>query len=251
MVATSRAKAISWVASTIVVPSRGQPPHDVEHLADELGVEGRGDLVEQQQGRVGGQRPRPARPAAAGRRRAGRGARRPCRPGRTAPAARAPCASAVAASTPCTLRGARVQVVEHGQVREQVVGLEDHARSGAHRARVDPRVGDLARPRSRSRRRRCPRAGRGSAAAWTCPSPTTRSGRPRRAARRSGRRRAARPCRRRPCAGPRCDLEQRLAHRAPARSRAHHPATQPVGEPRQRDRQRDEEARRPRRAACS
>ena len=56
--ATSRAKAISWVASTIVVPPLGQVAQDVEHLADQLGVERGGDLVEQQQRGVGDQRPR-------------------------------------------------------------------------------------------------------------------------------------------------------------------------------------------------
>ena len=46
-VAMSRAKAISWVTTIIVMPSR-QLQNDVEHLAHQLGVERRGDLVEQQ-----------------------------------------------------------------------------------------------------------------------------------------------------------------------------------------------------------
>ena len=44
---TSRAKPISWVTTIIVMPTRGELAHHVEHLADQLGVEGRGRLVEQ------------------------------------------------------------------------------------------------------------------------------------------------------------------------------------------------------------
>ena len=54
--ATSRAKAISWVAITIVIPACGLGADDLQHLADQLRVEGGGDLVEQQQGRVGAER---------------------------------------------------------------------------------------------------------------------------------------------------------------------------------------------------
>ena len=56
--ATSRAKPISWVTTTIVMPSRGQLAHHVEHLLDQLGVERAGDLVEQHHVRVHRQRPR-------------------------------------------------------------------------------------------------------------------------------------------------------------------------------------------------
>ena len=54
---TSRANPISCVTTTIVMPSCGQPAHDVEHLADQLGVERRGRLVEEHQLRVHRQRP--------------------------------------------------------------------------------------------------------------------------------------------------------------------------------------------------
>ena len=53
----SRAKPISWVAMSIVMPRRRQLPDDVEHLGDELRVERAGDLVEEQQ--VGLHRQRP------------------------------------------------------------------------------------------------------------------------------------------------------------------------------------------------
>ena len=141
-VATSRAKAISWVASTIVVPPVGQVAQDVEHLADQLGVQRGGDLVEQHQGRVGGQRPgqggalllaagepvgvlvglvgQPEPAEQVARPRLGLAAGRAVHPARR-----------------------EGEVVEHGHVREQVVGLEDHPHPAPDPARVHPRVGDL------------------------------------------------------------------------------------------------------------
>ena len=53
---TSRAKPISCVTTIIVMPSRGEAAHHVEHLADQLGVERRGRLVEQHQLRLHRQR---------------------------------------------------------------------------------------------------------------------------------------------------------------------------------------------------
>ncbi len=55
---TSRANPISCVTTTMVMPAVGQAPHDVEHLADQLGVERRGRLVEEHQLRLHRQRPR-------------------------------------------------------------------------------------------------------------------------------------------------------------------------------------------------
>ena len=52
---TSLAKAISWVTTSMVMPSLGQVLHDGEHLADHFGVQGRGRLVEEQHLRVHGQ----------------------------------------------------------------------------------------------------------------------------------------------------------------------------------------------------
>ena len=119
-----------------------QLPHDVEHLARELGVEGRGHLVEQEQGRVGGHGPRhrdalllAARQpvgvlvhlvgqAEPGQQLAGLGLGRRL-------------------VDPVHLAGRQGQVLQHGQVREQVVGLEDDAHPATHGPGVDPRVGDV------------------------------------------------------------------------------------------------------------
>ena len=52
---TSRAKPISWVTTTMVMPSSRQLLHGVEDLADEFGIQGAGGLVEQHQLGVHGQ----------------------------------------------------------------------------------------------------------------------------------------------------------------------------------------------------
>ena len=54
--AISPAKPISWVAIDHRHARLGQLADDVEHLGHELRVEGGGDLVEQQQVRLHGQR---------------------------------------------------------------------------------------------------------------------------------------------------------------------------------------------------
>jgi hypothetical protein len=56
--ATSRAKAISWVTTIIVMPVLGQLTHDREDLADKLGVEGGRRLVEEHELGLHAQRPR-------------------------------------------------------------------------------------------------------------------------------------------------------------------------------------------------
>ena len=58
------------------------------------------------------------------------------------------------------------------------------------------------------------------------------------------------PCRRTTCGGSRPRAAARSSRR-PARSRSAHPALQPVGEPGQRDRQQRRRSRPPRRTACS
>jgi hypothetical protein len=55
--AARRAKPISWVTTTIVMPDLASSSHHVEHLVDHLGVEGRGGLVEEHDLGVHGQRP--------------------------------------------------------------------------------------------------------------------------------------------------------------------------------------------------
>ena len=54
---TSRANPISWVTTIMVMPVLGQVAHDVEHVAHQLGVEGRGGLVEEHELGVHGQGP--------------------------------------------------------------------------------------------------------------------------------------------------------------------------------------------------
>ncbi len=56
--ATSRAKPISCVTTTIVMPSCGELAHRPQHLADQLGVERGGRLVEEHQLGVHGERAR-------------------------------------------------------------------------------------------------------------------------------------------------------------------------------------------------
>ena len=45
--ATYRAKPISWVTTSMVMPSRGQVGHRGQHALDQLGVQRRGGLVEE------------------------------------------------------------------------------------------------------------------------------------------------------------------------------------------------------------
>ena len=59
---TSRANCISCVTTSMVMPSRARVAHDDEHLADELRVESRGDLVEEHDVRLHHQRPRDGDP---------------------------------------------------------------------------------------------------------------------------------------------------------------------------------------------
>ena len=125
-------------------PAFGEGAHQVQHLADELGVEGRGDLVEEQDFRVGGDRP--------GDRHA-----------LLLPARQAVGMSLGEAGEPDPLeqrhraflgillrylvhdaRGER-DVAEHGQMREEVVALEDGAQTCAHPIAIHTRVGDVLR----------------------------------------------------------------------------------------------------------
>ena len=55
---TSRMKPISWMTISMVMPSAREQADGVEDLGYELGIERRGDLVEQQDFRLERQRPR-------------------------------------------------------------------------------------------------------------------------------------------------------------------------------------------------
>ena len=122
--AASFAKPISWVTTTMVMPS-GPALHDVEHLAHQLRVQRRGGLVEEHQLGLHGQGLALAL-AAAGRPRAAPG-RRPASPSaplRTgAPPPPPPPASRVLLHPDGRLH----HVLDGGQMREEVETPEDHA----------------------------------------------------------------------------------------------------------------------------
>ena len=163
-------------------PSRGWPAPSwcrrsarsrmiVEHLADQLGVEGGGDLVEQQQRRVGGQRPGQRGPLLLA---AGEpvgvlvglvGQAEPAR------AARGPGPPPRPRAVPCTRRGASVSCPARSGAgtgcrpgRPSPSGCAPRARSTRGSVISSPLEPDR-------RRRRRPRAGSGSAAASTCREP--------------------------------------------------------------------------------
>ena len=131
--ATSRAKRISWVTITSVQPGLREVADDGQHLADQLGVEGGGGLVEQHDLRVEGERAGDADTLLLTARELGRvrGPRgRSARPARAADGRRRSASADVAA---LHLDRSLEQVLEHRLVREQVVGLEDHAAARAQR----------------------------------------------------------------------------------------------------------------------
>ena len=127
---TSRAKPISWVTTTIVMPLVGEVAHDVEHLADELRVERAGRLVEEHQLGLHRERPgdRDALLLAAGElARVGVLAAGEADPVEQSPRLARPPRSC---RTPLTRIGASMTLLERGHVREQVEALEDHADLG-------------------------------------------------------------------------------------------------------------------------
>ena len=112
---------------------------DRQHLSDELGVQGAGDLVEQQRARAGHQRAGDRHPLLLA-------AREPVRI--VLAAAGEPEALEHRQAVPARLRGvdplgldgAEDHVVDHAAVREQVVGLEDEAEPAPERHRVGARA---------------------------------------------------------------------------------------------------------------
>ena len=123
---------------SIVIPSSLSSRDDLEHLADELGVERARDLVEQQRARPRGER-------AGDRHALLLAAREPV--GVLVLAARQPEAGEQLAGARLRLGardrrarapGASIDVLERAQVREQVERLEDHAEPAAHRDRRRP-----------------------------------------------------------------------------------------------------------------
>ena len=134
--AARRAKPISWVTTTMVMPSCASVGHDVEHLVDHLGVERGGGLVEQHHLGLHGERPGDgdALLLAAGQlRRVLVGLSLPPRPAR---AARRRASRPRPWTGPRTLIGPRVTFSQDRLVREEVEGLEDHADVGTQPGQV-------------------------------------------------------------------------------------------------------------------
>ena len=152
--ATCRANPISCVAIRIVIEPARQLADDRQHLADQLRVQRRGDLVEQQQPRAA----RPARgrspPAAAARRTAGRGRRRanlsssPTRPS----SSRARSVGLLGAAACAPRRGASVTFCSTRHVREQVERLEHDRHPPLRGRRLRARGSEMSAPS----RRICP-----------------------------------------------------------------------------------------------
>src|SRR4051812_23391905 len=115
---------------------------DGEHLADQLRVERAGDLVEQQYPRTDGERPVDRHPLLLA---AGEPVGELVRLVRQAdPVEQRPrLVDGFPLGSTVHRDGRQRHVVEHREVREQVVGLEDHAHPAADPVGVDPRVGDV------------------------------------------------------------------------------------------------------------
>jgi hypothetical protein len=121
---------------------RGDLADHGQHLADQLRVQRAGDLVEQQHSRPHGQGPGDGHPLllAAGEPvgvLAGLVGQTDAGQERPGLLLRLGLRAAVHD------RGSQGHVVQHGQVREQVVGLEHHAEPAADLVGVDPRIGDV------------------------------------------------------------------------------------------------------------
>ena len=141
--AMSRAKPISWVAMTIVMPPAASSRMTLRTSATSSGSSALRDLVEQQDVGLHRQRPDDRHPLLlAARQPVGESSRLSARPnrveqlGRLRP--RPPPASVLS-----TLRGAERHVVEHGHVREQVERLEHDPDPPPDPVDVDALGGDL------------------------------------------------------------------------------------------------------------
>ncbi len=116
-----------WVTTTAVMPSRAFRSASRAWIPSAVrGVEVAGRLVGQQQPRAAGRGPGPGPPAAARRRRARRAGGPAGRPARPAPASPRPRAVGLGARQPPDQRRHH-GVLQGGELREQVVALEDEA----------------------------------------------------------------------------------------------------------------------------
>ena len=172
---TRSARAIAsgwvWVTWTKVIPRSAAAAQLAAHPQAQELVEGRERLVEQQDARLGDERPGqrhalllPAREL--GRQRGRRGA-----PSARARAPRSRCLRRSSLAMPRILR-LKATLSTHREVREQRVGLEHHRRAAARRRQAGHGVAadqDVA-PRW------APRGPRSSAGSWSCRSPRGRAG---------------------------------------------------------------------------
>ena len=141
--ATARAKPISWVTHEHRHARLGQLAHDVEHLVDHLRVEGRRRLVEEHDLGLHGQRPGDRHALLLAARELGRVLARLLRDAHPRRGAASPPRrprSRVQLAHPHRRQG---DVLEHGQVREQVERLEDHPDLAADGGDVADVVGQL------------------------------------------------------------------------------------------------------------
>ena len=123
------------------MPSRARRGHDVEHLVDHLGIQGRGRLVEQHDLRLHGQGPRDGHPLLLPAREVGG-----MMPGLLGNAhalqeGAGRLLGLRAAHAP-HLHGREHDVLQDRHVGKQVEGLEHHAHVRAEPYQINPRAGD-------------------------------------------------------------------------------------------------------------
>ena len=138
--ATSRAKPISWVTTIIVMPPLGEVAHDLEHLADQLGVERARRLVEEHQLGVHRQGPGDGDALLLATGELGGVGRRLVAQARPARAARGRARRGLLLLDALDLHRRLDDVLEHRHVREEVEPLEAHADVAALGG--DPLVGE-------------------------------------------------------------------------------------------------------------
>ena len=149
-IGASRAKPISWVTTIIVMP-RGELSHHVEHLADQLGIERRGRLVEQHHLRLHRQRARDRHPLLLPTRELGRVGIHLAEAHALQQLVGLLAATALALGFR-SVTGRLDDVLERRQVAEEVEALEDDADGHGAAGRPLPVTRTACRPRGGSRR---------------------------------------------------------------------------------------------------
>ena len=105
----------------------GKIAHHHQHLADQLGIERAGRLVEQQEIRTHGAARARCRRAASARPTVSPGRRRACRTSPTLASSASASSRTSAFGRFCTWTGASIEVLQHGEVRPQREVLKHHA----------------------------------------------------------------------------------------------------------------------------